>query len=107
MHSLLSHPPLLAHTIYQALAFDASLREDGFALSATLSGRYADDTEWKGISDVILGRKEWFDRWVEGEKACKHRCPMMHTVVSSCALVTSRVGTLLRNPWCQGRVDNY
>ncbi|KAI0257312.1 TIP-1 family-domain-containing protein [Lactifluus subvellereus] len=69
MPSLLSHPPLLAHTIYQALAFDASLREDGFSLSGTLSGRYADDIEWKGIHEVILGRKEWFDRWVEGEKA--------------------------------------
>ncbi|KAI0304653.1 TIP-1 family-domain-containing protein [Russula brevipes] len=67
--SLLSHPPLLAHTIYQALAFDASLREDGFSLSGTLSGRYADGAEWKGISEVILGRKEWFDRWVEGENA--------------------------------------
>jgi hypothetical protein len=77
MPSLLSHPPLLAHTIYQALAFDASLREDGFSLSGTLSGRYADDIEWKGINEVILGRKEWFDRWVEGEKACKHRCPIM------------------------------
>jgi hypothetical protein len=53
------------------LAFDASLREDGFSLSGTFSGRYADDAEWKGISEAILGRKEWFDRWVEGEKACK------------------------------------
>jgi hypothetical protein len=68
----LSHPPLLAHTIYQALAFDASLREDGFSLSGTLSGRYACGAEWKGISEVILGRKEWFDRWVEGENACKY-----------------------------------
>ncbi|SRR6266851_5058380 len=72
--SLLTHPPLLAHTIYQALAFDASLQEDGFSLSGTLSGRYDADAEWKGISDVILGRKEWFDIWVEGEKACEHWC---------------------------------
>jgi RAD50-interacting protein 1 len=71
MLTLLSHPPLLAHTIYQALAFDTSLREDGFSLSGTLSGRYA-DPEWKGISEVILGRREWFDIWVEGEKACEH-----------------------------------
>jgi RAD50-interacting protein 1 len=83
MHSLLSHPPLLAHTIYQALDFDASLHEDGFSLSGTLSGRYVNDTEWKGISDVILGRKEWFDRWVEGEKACKHRFPVMRVQSSA------------------------
>ncbi|KAF8506878.1 TIP-1 family-domain-containing protein, partial [Russula emetica] len=69
MPSLLSRPPILAHTIYQALAFDASLREDGFLLIGTFSGRDADDAEWKGISETILGRKEWFDRWVEGEKA--------------------------------------
>ncbi|KAI0274887.1 TIP-1 family-domain-containing protein [Gloeopeniophorella convolvens] len=66
--SLLSHPPLLAHTIYQALAFDASLREDGFSLSGTVSGRHSGDAEWQGISEAILGRKEWFDRWMEGEK---------------------------------------
>ena len=71
MPSLLSHPPLLAHTIYQALAFDASLREDGFSLIGTFSGSKADDAEWEGVSETILGRKEWFDRWVEGEKACK------------------------------------
>ncbi|KAI0308040.1 TIP-1 family-domain-containing protein [Multifurca ochricompacta] len=69
MPMLLSHPPLLAHTIYQALAFDASLREDGFSLSGTLVGRYADDAEWQGVSEVILGRREWFNRWVEGEKS--------------------------------------
>jgi hypothetical protein len=72
--SVLSHPPLLAHTIYQALAFDASLREDGFSLSGTFSGRYADDAEWKGISEAILGRREWFDKWVEGEKTCEYWC---------------------------------
>jgi hypothetical protein len=68
---------LLAHTIYQALAFDASLREDGFSLSGTFSGRYVDDAEWKGISEAILGRREWFNRWVEGEKACEYRCLIM------------------------------
>ncbi|KAF8268953.1 TIP-1 family-domain-containing protein [Lactarius quietus] len=66
--SLLSHPPLLAHTIYQAITFDVSLREAGFSMSRTLSQGGIGDTEWQGISEVILGRKEWFDRWVEGEK---------------------------------------
>ncbi|KAI9511767.1 TIP-1 family-domain-containing protein [Russula earlei] len=67
--SLLPNTPLLAHTIYQALAFDASLREAGFSLYGTFSGRLTDEAEWKGISDVVLGRKEWFDRWIEAEKA--------------------------------------
>ncbi|KAH9050479.1 TIP-1 family-domain-containing protein [Lactarius hengduanensis] len=67
--SLLSHPPLLAHTIYQALTFDASLREAGFSLSRAVSQRSVGDTDWQGVSEVILGHKEWFDRWVEGEKA--------------------------------------
>jgi hypothetical protein len=83
---LLTHPPLLAHTIYQALAFDASLQEDGFSLSGTLSGRYDADAEWKGISDVILGRKEWFDIWVEGEKACEHWCLAIYALSISHAL---------------------
>jgi RAD50-interacting protein 1 len=53
---------LLAHTIYQALAFDAALVEEGFSL--------ANGEEWKGISDVILGRPEWFEKWLDGEKQC-------------------------------------
>lgn len=84
--SLLPHPPLLAHTIYQALAFDTSLREDGFSLSGTLSGCDT-DAEWKGVSEVILGRKEWFDIWVEGEKACEHRCLMMRVSLVSHMLI--------------------
>ncbi|EEB89487.1 hypothetical protein MPER_12406, partial [Moniliophthora perniciosa FA553] len=64
--SLLSHPSLLAHTIYQALSFDASLLETGFNLRRTTSK--TGEEKWPGISDVILGRKEWFDAWVEGEK---------------------------------------
>lgn len=107
MPSLLSHPPLLAHTIYQALAFDASLREDGFSLIGTVSGRDADDADWKGISEIILGRKEWFDSWVEGEKACKLgvliRVPCRHSRI----YIFSRHESVLRNSWCQGRlVDN-
>ena len=70
--SLLSHPPLLAHTIYQALTFDVSLREAGFSLSRTLCQGSIGDAEWQGTSEVILGRQEWFDRWVEGEKTCEH-----------------------------------
>ncbi|ESK95519.1 rint-1 family protein [Moniliophthora roreri MCA 2997] len=64
--SLLSHPSLLAHTIYQALSFDASLLETGFSLHRTTGA--TGEEKWPGTSDVILGKKEWFDAWVEGEK---------------------------------------
>jgi hypothetical protein len=76
--SLLTRPSLLAHTIYQALAFDAALLEGGFDLSGTSASRtQAGDgakdgkDKWDGISEVILGKKEWFDAWMEGEKKCE------------------------------------
>lgn len=28
------------------------------------------DDEWEGTSEMILGRKEWFDAWLEGERKC-------------------------------------
>ncbi|KAI0374499.1 hypothetical protein BV20DRAFT_961682 [Pilatotrama ljubarskyi] len=67
--ALLAHPPILAHTIYQALAFETALKDEGFDLPGTTAAP-VDDTEarWEGISDVILGRKEWFEAWVEGER---------------------------------------
>ncbi|THH21006.1 hypothetical protein EW146_g461 [Bondarzewia mesenterica] len=68
MPSLLPHPPLLAHTIYQALSFDAAMKEEGFSLAGTMAGRYAEDKAWEGISEVVLGRKAWFEHWVEGER---------------------------------------
>lgn len=82
--SLLSHPPVLAHTIYESLAFDSALREDNFDINGTSAERDAADGEskpngWEGISDVILGRKEWFETWLEGERECE------------CAAVTSRI----------------
>ncbi|KAF8993873.1 RINT-1 family protein [Hymenopellis radicata] len=65
--SLLSHPSLLAHTIYQALSFDAALTEEEFTISDTSAG-LLDDNDWEGVVQVILGKKEWFDAWIEGEK---------------------------------------
>jgi hypothetical protein len=71
MPLLLPHPPLLAHTIYQALVFDSSLREEGFGLAGTIAGKAVEaESEWEGISSVILDRKEWFEQWMEGEKSC-------------------------------------
>ncbi|KAI0706059.1 RINT-1 family protein [Cytidiella melzeri] len=73
--TLTSHPPILAHTIYQALAFDSSLMEEGFDLGGTsaAAAQSRDKTsqespKWEGISEVILGKKEWFEAWMEGER---------------------------------------
>ncbi|KAI0047816.1 hypothetical protein FA95DRAFT_1540756 [Auriscalpium vulgare] len=81
MPSLLPHAPLLAHTIYQALAFDASLREDGFSLAGTLVGRANKDADWEGVSAVVLGRKEWFERWMDGEK--EFALDQYHEIISA------------------------
>ncbi|KAF9498112.1 hypothetical protein BDN71DRAFT_1443821 [Pleurotus eryngii] len=65
---LLPHPSLLAHTIYQALAFDAALRDEGFQISLTTSAKHElEEDRWEGISEVILGQKDWFEAWVDGE----------------------------------------
>ena len=78
--SLISHPPVLAHTIYQALAFDSAIKEEGFELDGTSAavsdikaagGSIESDGKWKGITEVILGKKEWFEAWLEGERKCK------------------------------------
>lgn len=69
--SLLPHPPVLAHTIYQAVSFDGALREEGFDLCGTSAETTPGQNEWKGISDTILGRSDWFNAWLQGEKQCK------------------------------------
>ncbi|KAJ7462806.1 TIP-1 family-domain-containing protein [Mycena galericulata] len=71
MPSLLPHPPLLAHTIYQALVFDAAVGEGGFSLTGTsaANGVSADKSDkWDGVSDTILGKEGWFAAWMDGEK---------------------------------------
>lgn len=71
MNQLLRDPRLLAQTIYQALAFDSQLVEDGFSLTGTSTSQNSgESTNWEGISDVILGNKEWFDAWLEAERQC-------------------------------------
>lgn len=105
---VLNLPGLLAHTIYQTLVFDGSVKDGGFQLSRSWEGKErirlsrekrdkareqrqlekqrAGDKrsrkndsqkiedpflEWEGLTEVILGRKEWFDAWLYGEKRCK------------------------------------
>lgn len=69
MPKLLARPALLAHTIYQSLVFDSSLRELGYEFEEVES-KNDEDMERGGISRIILDQKEWFDAWLEGEKKC-------------------------------------
>ena len=67
--------------MYQALAFDAALTEEGFGIRGTSedfdvlkTGNLLiteEGDKWNGISEVILGTKEWFEAWVEGERKCE------------------------------------
>ncbi|CUA72365.1 RINT1-like protein [Rhizoctonia solani] len=68
---LLAQPSLLAHTIYQALLFDAAVRESGFTLMNTWECRVTKQhraKEWPGVADVVLSHKSWFDEWMEAER---------------------------------------
>ncbi|GAA5831097.1 hypothetical protein JCM11251_005141 [Rhodosporidiobolus azoricus] len=73
---LLSMPPVLAHTVYQVVEFDQQLRGRGYrprTLPTVLqegeqAPEYEEEGEWEGLCETILGRQEWFERWVEGEK---------------------------------------
>ncbi|SGY67893.1 BQ5605_C004g02822 [Microbotryum silenes-dioicae] len=62
MPQLLDMPPILAHTIFQILEFDAVLRSRNYLPRGQTS------EDWKGLSELILGRKEWFDHWLSSEK---------------------------------------
>jgi hypothetical protein len=71
--ALLQSPSVLAHTIYQALAFDVSFTAEGFQLQGT-SAIISDDedTKWDGVSNVILGNEVWFQVWLVGEQKCAY-----------------------------------
>ncbi|KIY65897.1 hypothetical protein CYLTODRAFT_378693 [Cylindrobasidium torrendii FP15055 ss-10] len=66
--SLLFRPALLAYTIYQALAFDATLSELNFTITDTSLGLSGQKEEWQGVAQVVLGNPDWFDAWIEGEQ---------------------------------------
>lgn len=71
-------PPVLAHTVYQVVEFDQQLRSRGYRPRVWPTVRREgdeleledEDDEWEGLSETILGRQEWFDRWLEGEREC-------------------------------------
>ncbi|KAK0198491.1 TIP-1 family-domain-containing protein [Armillaria mellea] len=78
---MLSHPSLLAHTIYQALSFDAALAEEGFTITDTSAQDAFESSKWPGVADIILGKKEWFDAWIDGEK--KFAEDQYHEIIST------------------------
>lgn len=75
---LLSMPPVLAHTVYQVVEFDQQLRSRGYRPRVWPTVRREgdeleledEDDEWEGLSETILGRQQWFERWLEGEREC-------------------------------------
>ncbi|KAF8649759.1 hypothetical protein AX16_005526 [Volvariella volvacea WC 439] len=82
---ILSHPSLLAHTVYQALSFDAAVIEEGFVIQGTSAitdaTKDSGSDTWPGISETILGHKPWFDAWVAGER--KFAEDQYHEAISS------------------------
>lgn len=70
---LLTRPALLAHTVYQSLIFDSSLRDMGYEFvqdKQEVPDEGKREAERGGISKVILDQKDWFKAWLEGEKKC-------------------------------------
>lgn len=68
MPQLLELPAILGHTLYQALHFDQSVRET-YGYTPRLQDGKA--TEWKGVSEIILGDQSFFENWKEAERRCK------------------------------------
>ncbi|KLO20039.1 hypothetical protein SCHPADRAFT_863786 [Schizopora paradoxa] len=80
--SILTNPPLLAHTVYQCLAFDDALRDAGFSFVGTSAQTTSSKPEdWEGCSEIILGNKEWFESWLAGEQ--KFTEAQYETIISS------------------------
>ncbi|EST05340.1 RINT-1/TIP-1 [Kalmanozyma brasiliensis GHG001] len=63
MPSLLDHPSLLAHTVFQSLTFDADLCS---TFPPSLTVLHSAGT--RKLSDDILDNPLWFNRWLDGEK---------------------------------------
>lgn len=67
---LLDTPALLAHTIYQTVVFDDTIRENGFDIDNVSINEGLENAQWEGLAGVILREEGWFDRWLVGEKKC-------------------------------------
>ncbi|TXT04871.1 hypothetical protein VHUM_03954 [Vanrija humicola] len=77
---LLSHPALLAHTVYQTVMFDDAVREGGFELART-SVYAGAEAEWEGLAGVVLREHDWFEQWLEGER--KFAESSLNTIISA------------------------
>ncbi|KAI9572694.1 RINT-1 family protein [Boletus coccyginus] len=81
---LLTRPALLAHTVYQSLIFDSSLRDMGYEFvqdKQEVPDEEKREAERGGISKVILDQKDWFKAWLEGEK--KFADDQYHEIISA------------------------
>ncbi|WWC61139.1 uncharacterized protein I303_103718 [Kwoniella dejecticola CBS 10117] len=78
---LLDHPALLAHTVYQTVIFDEAIKEGGFQLDSTSLFEDRESAPWEGLSGVILREKDWFERWLQGEK--KFADNQLNEIISS------------------------
>jgi len=46
--------------------------EEGFQLRGTSAIPLDDaDTQWEGISQILLGNQQWFQTWLVGEQRCQ------------------------------------
>lgn len=43
----------------------------GTGYTEEMNAEGEDGQEWEGLSEVILGRREWFERWLDGERECE------------------------------------
>lgn len=100
---LLPHSAVLAHTVYQTVIFDNSIRDAGFEIFGTWNevkksrmksaigqepskrevgksgkGKVEEEKGWKGLVEEVLRTEGWFDRWLEGEKRCKCKFVLVH-----------------------------
>jgi hypothetical protein len=82
-------PPVLAHTVYQVVEFDQQLRARGYrprswptVLREGEQLEEEEEGEWEGLSETILGREEWFEQWLEGERECACLLPSSLSLLS-------------------------
>jgi hypothetical protein len=57
------------------------VKSGGFDLGETSLATGSSETEWEGLSGVILKQEGWFGQWVDGERKC------MSPLLSSCFLL--------------------
>lgn len=115
MPHLLDHPPLLAHSVYQTVAFDDAIRRAGYDHKAIYSAvrrpanrsNEDDDEEWPGLVNQLLSTDDWFERWLRAEKACEQQSTQMRFISSTylCEYFRSHRRTIRLDCELSGRLD--